>query len=215
MKCPICDQERQNLFCPECGFDFSRHYANYPTFGTPVRGPAPSALRKKTEYRRKTAQLVEPVETVTRAKSAQQPKAAAPKTPPGPQPEPYASAPYRGSKPAPEVIREPEKKPKAAAPKESPTPQAEPAPRPAPEPVRKSVQQPVTPVAVGPNPKNKWVALLLCFFLGMFGVHKFYEGKKGMGVLYLFTMGLFGYGWLFDLIALLFKPNPYYPNIKR
>ena len=25
--------------------------------------------------------------------------------------------------------------------------------------------------------KNKWVALLLCIFLGYFGVHKFYEGK--------------------------------------
>ena len=58
--------------------------------------------------------------------------------------------------------------------------------------------------------KNKWVALLLCFFLGVFGAHKFYEGKIGMGILYLFTMGLFGIGWFIDIIALLFKPNPYY-----
>lgn len=58
--------------------------------------------------------------------------------------------------------------------------------------------------------KNKWTAFLLCLFLGGFGAHKFYEGRIGMGVLYLFTCGLFGIGWLIDLIALLFKPNPYY-----
>lgn len=58
--------------------------------------------------------------------------------------------------------------------------------------------------------KNKWVAFLLCFFLGGIGAHKFYEGRVGMGILYLFTAGLFGIGWLIDIIALLCKPNPYY-----
>ena len=58
--------------------------------------------------------------------------------------------------------------------------------------------------------KNKWVALLLCFFLGCLGGHKFYEGKIGMGILYLFTLGLFGIGVFIDFIVLLFKPNPYY-----
>lgn len=58
--------------------------------------------------------------------------------------------------------------------------------------------------------KNKWVALLLCFFLGVLGAHKFYEGKIGMGIIYLFTMGLFGIGVIIDFIVLLFKPNPYY-----
>lgn len=53
-------------------------------------------------------------------------------------------------------------------------------------------------------------ALLLCIFLGMVGGHKFYEGRIGMGVLYLFTFGLLGFGMFFDTIALLFKPNPYY-----
>ena len=62
----------------------------------------------------------------------------------------------------------------------------------------------------GGTPKNKWVAFLLCFFLGGFGAHKFYEGKIGMGILYLFTGGLFFIGWLIDLIILLCKPNPYY-----
>ena len=34
---------------------------------------------------------------------------------------------------------------------------------------------------------NKWVSLILCLFFGVFGFHKFYEGKIGMGILYLFT----------------------------
>lgn len=60
------------------------------------------------------------------------------------------------------------------------------------------------------RPKNKWVAFCLCLFLGFFGAHKFYEGKTGMGILYLCTFGLCGFGWMIDTIVLLFKPNPYY-----
>ena len=59
--------------------------------------------------------------------------------------------------------------------------------------------------------KNKWVSFFLCLFLGGFGVHKFYEGRVLLGVLYLFTGGLFGIGIIVDLITLFFKPNPYYP----
>lgn len=58
--------------------------------------------------------------------------------------------------------------------------------------------------------RNKWVAFFLCLFLGYVGAHKFYEGKVGMGILYIFTVGLFGIGWLVDLIVILCKPNPYY-----
>nr|WP_313339992.1 TM2 domain-containing protein [Sedimentibacter sp.] len=57
--------------------------------------------------------------------------------------------------------------------------------------------------------KNKWVSLLLCIFLGWLGAHKFYEGKLIIGLIYLFTLGLFGIGWLVDIIRLSFKPNPY------
>ena len=63
---------------------------------------------------------------------------------------------------------------------------------------------------VGGRMKNKWVAFFLCLFLGFFGAHKFYEGKVGMGILYIFTGGLFCIGWIIDTIVLLFKPNPYY-----
>lgn len=60
------------------------------------------------------------------------------------------------------------------------------------------------------RPKNKWVAFLLCLLVGYLGIHKFYEGRIGMGILYLLTMGLFGIGWVVDCIILLFKPNPYF-----
>ena len=56
--------------------------------------------------------------------------------------------------------------------------------------------------------RNKWISLALCFFT-VFG-HKFYEGKIGMGILYLFTGGLFGIGWFVDLFVLAFKPTEYY-----
>ncbi len=58
--------------------------------------------------------------------------------------------------------------------------------------------------------RNKWVALILCIFLGFVGAHKFYEGRIGAGILYLLTLGLFGIGWIIDIIVLLFKPNPYF-----
>ena len=65
--------------------------------------------------------------------------------------------------------------------------------------------------AFGVRAKNKWVAFILCVLFGYFGVHKFYEGKIGMGFLYFFTGGLFGIGWFVDLITLfLFRTNPYY-----
>ncbi len=59
--------------------------------------------------------------------------------------------------------------------------------------------------------RNKWVAIVLCLLGGFFGLHKFYEGKIGMGILYLCTGGLFFVGVVIDFIALLAKPNPYMP----
>lgn len=51
--------------------------------------------------------------------------------------------------------------------------------------------------------KNRAVALLLCLLLGVFGAHKFYLGKFWVGVLYIFTYGLFGIGLLIDLVVLI------------
>lgn len=50
--------------------------------------------------------------------------------------------------------------------------------------------------------KRKSVALIWCVFLGMFGAHYFYIGKIGKGILYLFTAGLFGFGWIIDIIRI-------------
>lgn len=46
-------------------------------------------------------------------------------------------------------------------------------------------------------------AILLCFFIGVFGIHRFYIGKWPTAILYLFTGGLFGIGWLYDCIMLV------------
>ena len=57
---------------------------------------------------------------------------------------------------------------------------------------------------------NKWVSFVLCLCLGYIGAHKFYEGNGAAGIFYLCTLGLFGIGWVIDLINLLFKPNYYF-----
>ena len=76
--------------------------------------------------------------------------------------------------------------------------------------IEKAVEQGVLNAMIGP-PRNKWVAILLCLLFGVLGIHKFYEGKTGTGVLYLLTGGICGIGVAIDLIVLLFKPTNYYP----
>jgi hypothetical protein len=51
--------------------------------------------------------------------------------------------------------------------------------------------------------KSKMVTLLLCIFLGYFGAHCFYAGRFGRGILYFFTLGIFGLGWIWDVIQIL------------
>ena len=51
--------------------------------------------------------------------------------------------------------------------------------------------------------KNGVVCLLLCFFLGCLGIHRFYVGKMGTGVLMLITLGGFGIWALIDLIMII------------
>ena len=71
--------------------------------------------------------------------------------------------------------------------------------------------------------KDKWTALLLCFFLGHCGAHKFYEDKPKIGAFYLIAFWGLGIFTLFlssalicllcliDFCVLLFKPTNYTP----
>lgn len=50
--------------------------------------------------------------------------------------------------------------------------------------------------------KSKLTALLLCIFFGGIGIHRFYTGKIGTGILWLLTGGCFGIGYVVDIIMI-------------
>lgn len=94
-------------------------------------------------------------------------------------------------------------------------------PEPTPEKQVHNTYQHVTNVNVTTRrgPYNKVVSLLLLFFVGYIGAHKFYEGKTSVGVLYIFLIAfswlivpgiILGFALLLDFISLLFKPFEYY-----
>jgi len=51
--------------------------------------------------------------------------------------------------------------------------------------------------------KSKQTALLLCIFGGVIGLHHFYVGNIGKGLLYICTVGIFCIGWILDIIKIL------------
>ncbi|MFI3293127.1 MAG: TM2 domain-containing protein [Rikenellaceae bacterium] len=53
------------------------------------------------------------------------------------------------------------------------------------------------------SPYSKITALLLCFFLGGFGIHSFYVGKTTTGILQLLTLGGCGVWTLVDFIMIV------------
>lgn len=57
--------------------------------------------------------------------------------------------------------------------------------------------------------KSKTLAYVLWFFFGLLGIHRFYLGKVGTGILYLLTGGVFGIGWFIDLFTLSSQVDSY------
>lgn len=57
-----------------------------------------------------------------------------------------------------------------------------------------------TKYVVRTSPKSKQTTLILCVCLGWIGVHDFYVGRIGSGILKLFTINIFLIGWFIDMI---------------
>jgi TM2 domain-containing membrane protein YozV len=53
------------------------------------------------------------------------------------------------------------------------------------------------------SPKSRLAAALLAWFVGVFGIHRFYVGKVGTGLLMLVTLGGLGIWALIDFIVIL------------
>ena len=51
--------------------------------------------------------------------------------------------------------------------------------------------------------QNKTTRILVTIFGGWFGLHKFLDHRIGAGILYFLTGGLFGIGWIIDIIRAL------------
>ena len=68
--------------------------------------------------------------------------------------------------------------------------------------VRQNVQ--TTPISAEiVEQRNKWITcLLLCWFLGVLGVHRFYTGHTALGVFQLLTFGGCGIWTLIDFIII-------------
>jgi TM2 domain-containing membrane protein YozV len=52
--------------------------------------------------------------------------------------------------------------------------------------------------------KSYAATLILAVLLGIVGGHRFYVGKVGTGLLFLFTVGFFGIGWIIDIFTVAF-----------
>jgi TM2 domain-containing membrane protein YozV len=56
---------------------------------------------------------------------------------------------------------------------------------------------------IGPVSDKEWLmTLMLCIFLGAFGIHRFYTGKTGTAIAMLLTLGGCGIWTLIDIIMI-------------
>ncbi|EFU79293.1 TM2 domain-containing protein [Mobiluncus curtisii] len=56
---------------------------------------------------------------------------------------------------------------------------------------------------------SKVLYILMCFFFGNLGVHRFLRGQVGLGILMIITIGCFGIWTLIDFIISLVKLGSY------
>lgn len=148
---------------------------------------------------------------------AQQTEAA----PPPPPPPSWAEAPTAqsseagGFAPPPPPPPPPNVAPPGYAPYGAPQPPNAPPPQsympPPPSGVMPPLSQPYQPPMVAPGagypmatPPRDWLTtLLLCIFVGVLGIHRFYVGKIGTGILMLLTAGGCGIWTIIDLIMIV------------
>ncbi len=71
------------------------------------------------------------------------------------------------------------------------------------QPNRPAAAAAVAAPAVSPTDKRILPAALLCFFLGVFGAHRFYVGKIGTAIAMIFTIGGLGIWVLIDFIMIV------------
>lgn len=63
-------------------------------------------------------------------------------------------------------------------------------------------------VTYGNNASNDRKGVLIAIFLGWCGGYRFYKKQFALGVLYLFTCGLFCIGWIVDIVTSLSPASP-------
>lgn len=60
------------------------------------------------------------------------------------------------------------------------------------------------PAVTNMGPGKDWLtAFLLCWFLGLFGAHRFYTGHTAIGIVQLFTLGCCGVWAFIDFIIII------------
>ena len=69
--------------------------------------------------------------------------------------------------------------------------------------VQKERGHKMTTFVTNSSDKSKTAALILCILGGLFGLHYFYVGRWGRGLVALFTFNFFMIGWIADIFTIL------------